>query len=205
MNCIINVATGRYVKGQERLRNSLKNWNGQLLTWTNENQINSPLHKDNPYAFKVFAFDEAIRQGFERILWVDASIWAIADTNEFWNFKDYYIQEAGHWTGTWCNDRTLNYFGITRDEAMKMPMYGNGGFMALDFGTSIARDFFELWKQSMLDGMFIGNWEDHRHDMTCGSIIANQLNMKPSKPVMAYVGNDYEEPPNDTLFYAQGI
>jgi hypothetical protein len=218
-NCIINLSTGRFIRGQQRLIESLNDFDGEVLTWVSESQINSPLHKDNPYAFKIYAFEEALRQGFKRVLWVDASIYAAKPLETLWDSLDkgYMIQHAGHWTGTWSNDRTLNYFDVTRDEAMKMPMF-HGGFIALDFDNIIARDLYDLWAEAMLNGMFKGEWtntnktesqdtrcEGHRHDMTSLSIIANQMNLESSEPLLAYVGDSYNEPPDSSVMYAEGI
>ncbi len=223
--CIINFASGRYVKGQDRLRESLKTvgFDGDLLAWTSEDQIGAPLHKDNPYAFKCFAFDEALRQGYKKILWVDASIWAIKPLDPIWESvtkRGYMKQEAGHLCSTWSSDRQLEYFGITRDEAEKFLMHGNGGFFALDFDVEIAQEFFKRWKQAMLDGMFKGSWNNDnncessdprckgtRHDMICGSIIANQLGMYsfPEHLLMAYAGAQYNDPPETTVMLAQGL
>jgi len=74
---------------------------------------------------------------------------------------------------------------------MNMMMYGNAGFLGLDFNNEIACKFFDKWKESMFAGIFKGEWTNntksesqderclgHRHDMVCGSIIANQLGMK---------------------------
>lgn len=184
--CIINLATGRYVVGQDRLKNSLNEvgYDGDFMGWTAENQIGAPPHNQNPYAFKIYGFDEALRQGYKKILWVDASIWAIKPLDPIWeglNEHGYVKQYAGHLCGTWSNDRQLEYFGVNRDEAMKMEMYGNGGFLALDFDVPIAQEFFKRWKQSMLDGQFKGSWNNDnncessdprckgsRHDMICG-------------------------------------
>jgi len=223
-DCIINFASGRFVKGQDRLRDSLTKvgWDGDLLTWTEEHQIGAPLHKDNPYAFKIYAFDEALRLGYRRILWVDASIWAIKPITPIWeglNDHGYVKQYAGHLCGWWCNDRSLEYMGVTRDEAMKMEMYGNGGFLALDFSVPIAIEFFKMWKDAMLAGMFKGEWNNttktesqderckgHRHDMALGSLVANQLEMYayPEHTLMAYTGGNYNEAPESAVMLAQG-
>lgn len=223
--CIINVSTGRHIKGLDRLRESLDTvgFDGYLLAWTHENQLEAPLHKDNPYAFKVYAFDEALRQGYRKILWVDASIWAIKPLDPIWesvSTRGYMKQEAGHLCSTWANDRCLEYFGITRDEAEKFLMHGNGGFFALDFDFPIAVEFFKRWKQAMLDGIFKGSWNNdnncessdprckgHRHDMICGSIISNQLGMFafPEHLLMAYAGDQYNEPPETAVMLAQGV
>lgn len=223
--CIINFASGRYIKGQDRLRNSLLEvgFDGDLLTWTSENQIGAPLHKDNPYAFKIYCFDEALRQGYTKILWVDASIWAIKPLDPIWEgLKEhgYVKQYAGHLCGTWTNDRTLDYYQLTRDEAMCIEMMCNGGFLALDFDDPVSVEFFRLWKQAMLDGQFIGSWNNdnncesvdprckgHRHDMCNSSIIACGLNMYayPEHCLMAYVGGNYNDAPETAVMYAQGV
>ena len=225
MKAIINFASGRYIKGQDRLSESLLKvgFDGTFLSWTKEQSIGAPLHKDNPYGFKIYAFDQAIKAGYKKILWVDASIWAIKPLDPIWDCVDklgYMKQYAGHLCGTWANDRCLEYFGITRDEAMEMEMHANGGFFALDFDTDIAQQFFLRWRQSMLDGIFKGSWNNdnncestdprckgHRHDMVCGSIIANQLKMTayPEHTLMAYVGDQYNDPPETSVMLAQGI
>jgi len=177
--CIINLATGRYIKGQARLAQSVPDVT--KLFWQNEADIGAPPHNQNPYAFKVHAFRFAERQGYRFVLWVDASVWAIRDTQPiFDHIKEhgYIMQYAGHNCGRWTNQNALDYFEITREQASKMLMYGNAGFLGLDLHNTIASVFLERWEKAMLAGAFKGNWNDHRHDMCCGSIIANQLDMK---------------------------
>ncbi len=225
MKAIINFATGHYMKGQERLRQSLvdQGFDGLFMGFNHESQIGSPQHELNPYAFKVYAFEKVLSMGYKKILWVDASVWAVKPLDPIWaslEEKGYMKEYAGHLVGTWANDATLNYFGVTRDEAMKMEMHANGGFFALDFDTDIAKEFFEKWKASMMAGMFKGAWanannsestdprcQGHRHDMTCGSIIANQLGMKAYNrdTLMAYVGEPYGPAPETAVMYAQGM
>ncbi len=225
--CIINFANnrGNYLKGQQRLAQSLIKIGStvDIFFCQNEQSIGSPLHKDNPYAFKVYLFEKALSMGYTSILYVDASVWAVKPLCPIWDCVDrlgYMKQYAGQLVGEWANDRSLAYFGITRDEAMGMEMHGNGGFFALDFEKEIAKEFFKRWKNAMLNGMFKGAWTNannsesndprckgHRHDMTCGSIIANQLGMVAYTPhrYMAYVGGGYNEPPESAVMYAQGI
>ncbi len=129
------------------------------------------------------------------------------------------MQYAGHMVGRWTNDRALEYFGVNRDDAMHMPMYGNAGFLGLNVHDATAMKFFELWEQSARDGMFRGQWHNnnrtesndgrcdgHRHDMSCGSIIANQLNMvmQPGDEWLHYQSPDVE-PAINVYFHAQGI
>jgi hypothetical protein len=101
-----------------------------------------------------------------------------------------------------------------------MLMYGNAGLLGLNFENEIAIEFFNKWHQASKDGIFIGKWNNndktesederckgHRHDMTCGSIIANQLKMKyhSGQNILMY-GAPEDEPLNETIvFKAQGI
>lgn len=215
MNCVVNFANerGNYIKGQQRLVKSLMDtkWQGSILCFQSEEQLeNCPNHLDNPYAFKIYAIYEAVMRGFNKILFIDASVWAIKPIDEIFEVIDsegYIMQEAGHMVGNWCNESTLNYFNLTREEALKMPMYGNAGFLGLNFDFQIAREFFSQWTESMQAGCFKGLWSDHRHDMTCGSIIANRLGMKykSGHSYLQYAAPE-DRPLNETIILkAQGL
>lgn len=214
MRCIVSFANGRgnYLKGQQRLIDSLKGvgFAGGVVTIKSEEEIGAPSHYSNPYAFKLYAIERAIELGYRQILYVDASVWAVQPVEPVFEAiekEGYIMQEAGHYVGRWSNEYCLKWFGITREEANKMPMYGNAGLLGLNFDNEIALRFFGKWKDSMLAGCFKGSWTDHRHDMTCGSIIANQLGMKykSGSDILAYVGGGYAEPKDHIIFYAQGL
>lgn len=209
--CVINLATGRYIVGQDRLRDSLTNtgYTGEFLGWTAENQIGAPLHQHNPYAFKIHAFREAERQGHRFILWLDASVWAIKDVQPIFDHIEehgYIMQYSGHNCGDWANDNCLDYFGLEREDAKELKMYGNAGFLGLDLWDTKANTFLHSWEKSMQAGAFKGEWSNHRHDMVCGSIIANKLNMDYQKgdEWLAYASPSDEV--NETIILkAQGI
>jgi hypothetical protein len=101
-------------------------------------------------------------------------------------------------------------------------MYGNAGLLGLNLDLEISQNFLEKWHKAAIDGVFIGKWDNknktesqddrcngHRHDMSAGSIIANQLGMQKnyisSQEILQYASP--EEPPiNETIiFKAQGI
>jgi len=224
--CIISFANsrGNYVKSLARLSESLRNnFDGDFLAFVGEQSIGAPLHSENPYAFKIYAWYEAIRQGYTHILWLDSSCFAIKNTKPIFDKIDqqgYIMQEAGHVAGTWTNDNALTYFGISRDQAMTMPCYGNAGFLGLKINDPWPNHFFTTWAHSMDAGMFKGNWtnEDHsqspderckghRHDMSCGSIIANDLGMKyESGQSWLQYGGVFDEVLNDSIIIkAQGL
>jgi len=203
---------GNYLIALERLKNSLSPYlqETMFLGYVGENSLGCPKHMDNPYAFKIYGIDYAISQGYEKILWLDSSVVAKRSLDRVWKKIDeqgYIMQEAGHYVGRWCNDSTLNYFGLTREEANGMLMYGNAGFLGLDFTQPIAQEFFRQWKESMLAGCFVGSWDDHRHDMTCGSIIANRLKMKYESGIdlLAYAPVDIEPINENIIFHASGL
>ena len=224
---IINLVTpGRYEVGQKRLIETIRehgNFDGDVLTWVGEDKVGARLHHVSPYGFKVFAFFEALRQGYEQILWVDASVYCIADVTPVFDHIDkhgYIMQEAGHMVGTWTNDKTLKHFALTRDQAMQMPMYGNAGFLGLNFNDQRALEFLERWAAAERADMFKGQWhnkantesldkrcEGHRHDMCCGSIIAHRLGMEFQKgDEWLQYKSPTETPMNDTIIFgAQGV
>ena len=101
--------------------------------------------------------------------------------------------------------RLVDYLTIIVNVTNKM--YGNAGFLGLDFETGIANHFFLEWNAAMMNGAFRGDWSDHRHDMTCGSIIANRLGMKfqSGNELLEYAGPDDPVKNNTIIFKAQGI
>jgi hypothetical protein len=224
---IVNLATNRHVVGQARLRETLARvgYDGDMLFYTSEGDMGAEPHLQNPYAFKIQGFRRAIEAGYELILWLDASVTARKSVQPVFDIiqnAGYVMQQAGWQVGTWANDACLNYFGITRDEAMTMEMYGNAGFLGLNVHNPLAMEFLNLWEASAKAGMFKGAWTNannsesadprcrgHRHDMSCGSIIANKLGMNKN-----YLrGDEWLEynapgahPRNETIiFQAQGV
>lgn len=204
-------STGNYMIALQRLSASLQGkWDGGFFAFTSEEQVGAPPHRDNPYAFKIYAIDAVRRKGYDQILWVDASVYAIRPVQPVFDLIDrdgYVMQEAGWLVGQWCNDKALMYFNVTRGEAMKMPMYGNAGLLGLDFRKEISVAFFSRWKSAMLNGIFRGSWSDHRHDMSCGSIIANQLGMKyqAGDQLLQYASPEAPVLNQSIVFKAQGL
>lgn len=224
---IINVSTEKYFLGVKRLKNTLNNFfDGDFLFYSNENELGAPKHFDNPYAFKTYAFNNALKLGYKKILWLDASVYAVKDITPAWDIIEktgFLMQHAGWNCGSWSNDNCLNYFNITRDKAMQMPMYGNAGLLGLNFNFDISNIFFEQWHKASIDNVFIGNWSNdkktessderclgHRHDMVAGSIIANKLKMNCSyvsqDQIMQYGASEEVPLLNETIVLkAQGI
>jgi len=206
---IVNFAnsTGWYQQGQERLGESVNKFTDvSFFGFKSEAEIGSPLHKDNPYAFKIYSMQKAREQGYDVVIFMDASMYLVKPITPILEYIErvgYIMEEAGHYAGTWANANCLKYFNLSKEEAMKITMF-SAGFIGLDFRKEISREFFARWKNAMLGGAFIGNHIDHRHDMTCGSIIAqHQLGMEYSRGgyFLAYIGEVYGKPSETSIIH----
>lgn len=207
--CIVNYFTEQFEGGAARLGSSIPL--SEEIFLYNEKRLHAPKHQDNPYAFKIYAIEKARSEGYNQILWLDSSVYAVKDISPVWKWlsdKGIFLEEAGHMVGNWCNDYTLSYFGVTREEAMQMPMFA-AGYVGFDFTNEISNEFFFKWKKSMEYGCFKGSWDNHRHDMSAGSIIANQMGLvklySQSGQFFAYVGEGYDKPKETACFHLQGI
>lgn len=225
--CIVTYADRKnnYVRGVSRLVDSLRyNWDGGLLAFIGEETLpGCPHHADNPYAFKIYAIQAAIDAGYSQILWLDSSCFAIQPVKPIFDHiseHGYIMQDAGHFIGVWTNDRTLQYFGLSRDSVMESRCYGNAGFLGLNFESEICKTFFSEWHKAMEAGMFKGGWTNnektesqdercrgHRHDLSCGSIVANRLGMQlQSSQEWLQYGGPYDQRLNDKIYImAQGL
>ena len=225
-NCIISFANkkGRYVQNLARLSESLRdNFDGDFLGFVGEQSIGAPLHTDCPYGFKIYAFKAALKAGYEKILYVDSSCFAIKNVQPCFDEIEndgFFFQNSGHTANTWMNDRTLDYFKISREEAREIPLVGNAGMLGLDFSKELPNIYFERWEKAMLDGMFVGKWDNNdksesqsdeckgfRHDML-GSLILHDLGvinlMKQGDQWLQYSGI-FDDTANDTIIWkAQG-
>lgn len=224
---IVNLATDKYILGQQRLRQSLidNKFNGDFYGYIGEDSVGSPKHSINPYAFKVYAINKVKEMGYKQILWLDASVYAIKKIDFIWEIietKGFLMQNAGHFVGTWSNDKCLDYFNLSRNDAISMPMYGNAGLLGLNFNNEKAIDFFNKWHKASEDGIFVGDWNNnnfsesddlrckgHRHDMSAGSIIANKLGLDKeyisSTEILQYASPEDKALNETIVFKAQGI
>ena len=180
--CILNVATGKYLNFQQRLINSLKavNYSDSLITWTNQMPPNSPDHGSNPYAFKLFAIDYALAQGFTNILWCDSSVYFLKHPDSLFEK----IKQDGHFfiiggdqLGNWTSDMALELFQETRDSVLEKKFELLGGTIyGFDFNNPTTIEFFKLWKYYYSLGAFKGFYMN-----SCGDIPDNIRHIKKDK------------------------
>ena len=206
---VVNFSTKEYLRGQQRLSNSLNGYKKLMLN--NYVSIGSPTHKESPYAFKIYAIEAGWK--FDNIvLWMDSSMWLVGDMSKIENLilrDGYFMSEAGAWVGRWTNQFTRNYFNLTEEEAKVpggMTMF-SAGLLGLDRTHPLAAEFFSQWKASAIAGCFKGDWSDHRHDMSAASIIAQRLGMRYQRggEHMSYIGAGYAPPEPGSVIYLQGL
>lgn len=210
---VVNLVTNKesYIRGQERLEYKMRKKGVTFIPFIGEKSVGAPLHEDNPYAFKLYAIEKVRNMGYDQILWLDASVYPVKPIEPVFDWltkHGIFLEEAGHYAGRWSTQKVLDYFKVTREEANKMPMF-SAGYCGFDFTNPISVEFFEHWKNAMRSGMFIGNWEESRHDMSSGSIIANKMGLvpkySPGGQFFAYIGEGYEKPKDSVVFHLQGM
>lgn len=202
---VVNFATKEYKLGQQRLQASL---NGHAMLMFNRYEvIGSPTHLESPYEFKLRAIEKAF-QVDPIVLWMDASMWRVGDLSKIERIikqDGYLLTEAGHYVDRWCNTFTRNYFKLQPHER-DFVMF-SAGLVGLNRNSEIAMLFFKQWNDSAKAGCFRGSYEDHRHDQTCGSIIAQRMNLKYQRggEFLSYIGPGYSPPEPGSPIYLQGL
>ena len=215
-NCIVNVGVGHwYPEGSKRLEKSLRdNGYNDALLFFDKLPEGSPTHEENPYAFKVYAILHAIYAGYKNIAWIDSSIYCVRDPYSLFikiDEQGYYFVENGYYAGQETNDNCLNYFKVSRDEAMKIQQISSGFF-----GIDITKNKYiiNLWNDAMAAGAFKGKREDnkeesqdprflhHRQDQSALSLVITRAN-----PIIDKLGNlfDYKISGKDCNFLSQGM
>lgn len=189
---VVSYADGRYTNVVNKLIRSIQLYNPGLdvCVFQNPQEIGSPPHYENPYAFKVYAIQKARDMGYTTIIWCDSCLRAVRSLESLIkdiNQSGVYFQKDGWPCGQWSNDRALEYFEVTRDQAMNISSI-YACFMAFNFKTDVANEFFVKWKRACQMGIFIGRWKNddktesqdirctgHRHDQTCAELLAYTL------------------------------
>lgn len=168
---IVSVGCGGwYSKGVTRLENSLihHGYAGQTKFWKDCLPAHSPSHSENPYAFKIFAIEEVINSGAKVLLWLDSSFWCIKNPHKIFDLicdKGVVGFRTGYNMAQTASDKALEWAGITRDEAEKLPEIASG-MVGLRLDNPNGKKVFDLWKEGMDLGLFKNN---RSHDLNDSS------------------------------------
>lgn len=211
---------GWYAQGVRRLERSLifEGWGGNILTWKDDYPPNSHRHEDFPYYMKIAAFEEALRQGYTHILWVDASFWAVNKPDKMFdiiNDQGYYFFSSGYNLAQSVSDRALEYVGLSRDVAEGVNEWASG-CVGINFNNDDGKNLYNRWKQLMDAGMSKGSrlhdnqsldprFLFHRQDQSCLSLAIWEHGLKNEKglDMVSYKGTGFSE--NDIIFFIGGL
>jgi hypothetical protein len=204
----VTFSNGRYRGFEKEFERSVLNVypDAAVFCFHDFSEIHSPTHSDNPYAFKVHCIETVRKKGFSVIVWSDCINRLEKPLTEIFqetSEKGVYLQGDEHASGLFANDTALNYFGISRDDAMKIEAV-YACLMIFDFRHPITSVFFDRWKKASEDGIFIGRWDNlnttesldsrcrgHRHDQTCAEIISHQLQIPRSTALLGHKSKKY--------------
>lgn len=187
----INIEGSPYKRGQERLIESLRYHGFRYDILAFQDWPNMKYNCECGYNIKAAAFEEALKQGYERILWLDSSVWAINKVEPLFDYIDqtgWYFYSNGFTVRQTADDNALNYFGMSSDYAAQTPDLSSSMF-GLHMGNPKAQKFLGKWLKSAYDGLWStsrqhnGGSKDPRYlfdrqDQSCASILRAQLDMK---------------------------
>lgn len=185
---------GWYPAGIDRMERSLV-YHGcaaDFLFWRNEYPPLSPTHQENPYAFKVYAFREAIRRGYKIIFWLDCSFWAIRNPHELFdivNDKGMFAFKSGYNCAETAPDNLLQFVDMTRDEAEQLPEIATG-IVGININNPDGKLLFDYWAHLCDRGLFINSrthnslesadprFKFGRQDQSAFSVAVHKLGIK---------------------------
>lgn len=194
---IINACTptGWYPAGSKRLERSLNHvgWAGETVIWTD--WPDSVFDRSCPYTIKAEALRKASFMGFTHVLWADSSAWAIQDPMpifDYINEHGYFLWKSGYNCAQTCNDQSLDYFGVNRDQAEQMPDCGSSIF-GMHLQNPIGNEIRKRFLDAAEDGVFHGSrFHDgqsndprflfHRQDQSALSLIAGTMGLEMTNP-----------------------
>ncbi len=160
-NVIVNVGCDYwYEKGTARLLKSLheNEYKGSVMANFGL-PIGSEPHEENPYSFKVEAILRALHAGYKNIFWMDSSIYCNENPNHIFEILDehgYFFVKTGYNCAQSVNDKCLKWFGVSRDEAEKIPEIASG-FWGLNFEKEQSLQILNKWINSCREGCFKGS------------------------------------------------
>lgn len=190
--CFINCGIGEwYSTGSDRLKASLiaNNFQGDIFIWKDWPEI--PFPRGTIYNCKAAAFQQVIDAGYTTIIWADSSIYAQTDVMPFVERVikvGLWIGQSGYNAAQTCSDKCLEYFGISRNHAERIPDTATGLF-GVNIEKPFAREFIETWIRAGREGAFNGSrlhakqsrdprFKFHRQDQSAASVILGKNMIK---------------------------
>lgn len=191
--CSVAFGDKRYIEQQERLKYSIELIypDAPLFFWTNEMPPGARPMNESLYGFKPYAVHEAIRAGYNQVIFFDPAIILRKRVDYYQDIvKDYgvlAVQDDNKLTG-FCSNKALDYYNLSRDDIKDWHLVG-GSFYYFDFDLPLCNDIFHEWLETEKLGLYgsqreqaSGQLQGHRNDeammalalYTCGSRPINE-------------------------------
>jgi len=214
---------GHYSAGVDRLEKSLyyEGWGGDVSFWRNEYPDGCPKHEGNgQYNFKVYCFDKMFTEGKKICVWADSSLWCVRNPMPLFDYVNehgLYFFKSGYSLAETATDNLCNYAGVSREELFDVPEFATG-LIGINIDNPFGKEFFENWKQYMIDGMFGGNrvydpqdsqhpyFKFSRQDQSAASMILHKMGVRTAGETLdflAYKGTNYNK--DKIIFFVGGL
>jgi hypothetical protein len=166
-------------------------------------------HKENPYAFKVFAIQEVFEKGYTQIIWMDSTCRMLQYPEPLLELaKEKGIvafDNLGHPVAPWVSDNALQFLGETEEslEGVKQIM---ACCIIFDFTNPITSRVFDRWMDAAINGAFREdetsrpNFKGFRHDQAVLSVLLHQHGI----PLLNYGEGFCYHPHEQTLEFGAG-
>ncbi len=156
--CIVSVATGKYIKGIDRLEQSLTKmgYNGHTLFFRDSLPEGSPTHNEAPWGFKVFAIHAALKKGYTKVLWLDSNMVCVRKPYTIFNKLDkdgyYFWYPYSDKLGDYCSDIAIQNMEITRKQSFDISDLC-AACLGININNKTANIILEQWTTYALDGI----------------------------------------------------
>lgn len=177
--CLISLAINGREKYTEKLiglQHSLKNWPYDVRLYRWYPHYCTP-HDCIPYKFKFDLIDQARKDGYTHIVWLDSSIRILKDPVAlFGDHGIFAFDNLGHPLWKYISDKAVKNMGMSNVNISKIKQTW-GGAIGFDFTKDKACEIFaEIMRQSTMgsfetSGSTRPGFVAHRHDQAVMSLI----------------------------------
>ena len=214
-----NIQGSPYKRGQDRLKRSLIHHGFRYDILAFEDWQTNEFDRTCGYNIKADALTVALNQGYERILWLDSSVWAIKPIERVFDYIDHhgwYFYSNGFNLRQTADDNALKYFGITPDQAWEMPDLSSSMF-GLHMGNPKSQQFAKQWLQSAENGFWATSREHasgsndprykfDRQDQSCATALMHKLGMDMTeRNFYSAIANDKGDYPESVCLVMRGL
>ena len=141
-------------------------------------------HSEVPYKFKLDLIQQAVKDGYESIVWLDSSLQVVRNLDElFNNTAGFCFHNLGHPLKNYISDLAVDNLIMSDIELKTTPQIWGGAF-GLDFSNPDAHKILRvLIRQSEIGSFNDGSstregFIAHRHDQAVMSVIFNRFKVK---------------------------